>query len=170
MNAPPEQSRLKLLVGALNTLGGKDALPDLERSYQGLLYLQEFLELEIEDSFGRDALAALSPLYELIKALSDTLNGGRPELLRPKNQKKGAAMNQAKHLAQGAAASAMELLIFARVGKDDAAKFVADEANKRGIGDQKGENVKRRPIGTPYRRAKGTPLALRYAVARRRSA
>ena len=30
--------------------------------------------------------------------------------------------------------------------------------------------VKRRPIGTPYRRAKGTPLALRYAVARRRSA
>jgi hypothetical protein len=30
--------------------------------------------------------------------------------------------------------------------------------------------VKRRPIGTPYRRAKGTPLALMFAVARRRSA
>ena len=29
--------------------------------------------------------------------------------------------------------------------------------------------VKRRSIGTPYRRPKGTPLAQRYAVARRRS-
>ena len=37
-------------------------------------------------------------------------------------------------------------------------------------GNAEGSTVKRRPIGTPYRRAKGTPLALRYAVARRRSA
>lgn len=142
MNAPAEQSRLQLLVDALNTLGGKDAPPDLERSYQGLLYLQEFLELEIKCRFGGDALPALSPLNDLIVALSDTLNGGRPEFLRPSNQKMGPPNYKAKHLAPGAMASAMELLIFAGVGKDEAAKFVADEANERSIGDHKGQEIK----------------------------
>ncbi len=146
MNAPAEQSRLQLLVDALNTLGGKDAPPDLERSYQGLLYLQEFLELEIKCRFGGDALPALSPLNDLIVALSDTLNGGRPELLRPTNQKKGPPENQAKHLAQGAMAAAMDCLIFAGMRKDDAARFVASKSKERGIFDQKGQEIQLKQV------------------------
>ena len=141
MNAPAEQSRLKLLVDALNELGSGDSPPDLERSYEALRYLIEFLELEIEDRIGGDALVALSPLNDLIAALSDTLYGGKPELLHAKNRKKGAPRNQAKHLAQGAMASAMDLLMFAGVRQDDAAKFVADEAHRRAIFDQRGQRV-----------------------------
>jgi hypothetical protein len=141
MNAPADQSRLKLLVDALNELGSGDSPPDLERSYEALKYLIEFLELEIEDCIGGDALVALSPLNDLIAALSDTLYGGKFKLLHAKNLKKGAPKNQAKHLAQGAMAAAMDLLMFAGVRKDDAAKFVADEAHRRAICDQRGQQV-----------------------------
>ena len=146
MNAPAVNARLRGLLDDLNNLGSRDTPPDLKRSHQALRDIADFLEGEFERSFGVDALDALSPLYDLINALSDTLNGGRPELLRPTNQKKGAPGNQAKHLAQGAMAAAMDCLIFAGVQRVDAAKFVADEANKRGIGDQKGEKIKPKQV------------------------
>ena len=155
MNAPAAQSRLKRLVEALNDLRGANALSDLERSYDALKFVGEFLEMEIGDKFGvdaLDALEALSPLNELINALSDTLNGGGPELLRPTNQKKGAPGNQVKHVAQGAMAAAMDCLIFAGVQMDEAAKFVADEAHRQAICDQRGQRVTANQVASWGRR------------------
>jgi hypothetical protein len=104
------------------------------------------------------------PLQALIAALSDTLRGGRPALLHPRQRGKGAPKDQSFSLVQGVLAGALDVLVRAGMPRDMAADFVANQANLRGVHDRKGQRVAAKQVIAWRARAGDDLAAAGYAV------
>jgi hypothetical protein len=109
----------------------------LERSYEALRAAAEFVDGNLPPSLR----GLTSPLHALINAVSDTLKGAQPDMLRPRRRGKGAPKDLSFSSVQGVLASLLEVLIRAGAPRDSAARSIATQAAAHKILDRKGQRV-----------------------------
>jgi hypothetical protein len=89
------------LLEILTRIGQFEFPNPLERSYAALRAVVKFVDSNLDQS----SRGLTGPLHALINALSDTLKGGRPEMLRPQRRQKGPPKDQSFASVQGTLAA-----------------------------------------------------------------
>jgi hypothetical protein len=126
-----------VLLETLTQIGQFEFSDPLERSYEALRAAVKY----VDGNLPLSSRGLTSPLHALINALSDTLGGARPEILRPRRRGEGAPKDQSFSSVQGVLGSLLEKLIRAGVPRDSAARSIATQAASLKILDRNGRRI-----------------------------
>jgi hypothetical protein len=125
------------LLEILTRIGQFEFPNPLERSYAALREVVKF----VDSNLDRSSRGLTGPLHALINALSDTLKGGRPEMLRPQRRQKGPPKDQSFASVQGTLAAMLDVLIRVGVPSGSAARNIAKQAKSFKIFDRYGQPI-----------------------------
>ncbi len=118
------------LLEILTRIGQFEFPNPLERSYAALRAVVKFVDSNLDQS----SRGLTGPLHALINALSDTLKGGRPEMLRPQRRQKGPPKDQSFASVQGTLAAMLDVLIRIGVPSCDSCNRSRAHSRARRIG------------------------------------
>jgi integrase len=133
----PSGKHYEALMAVLAGIGQRPDVDRLERSYAALRAVVAYFDSSADISI-RDLMR---PLHALIHALSDSLRGGQPALLRPRRRGTGPPKDQSFSSIQGAVAAALEIMVRAGMQVDSAARLVTTMAHSHGIRDRNGQRL-----------------------------
>ena len=136
-NRTPSADHHDKVIAYLAEIGRRPDVDPLERSHAALRAVVAYFDSSLDISSRH----LTRPVHSLIHALSDTLRGGQPALLRPRRRGKGPPQDQSFSSVQGALAGALEVLVRAGMPLQSAARWVTAKANSHGIRDRKGQNL-----------------------------
>jgi hypothetical protein len=126
-----------VLVDILTRIAQFEFPDPLDRSYEALRAAIKYVDSTLDPSLG----GLTSPLHALVNALSDTLKGGRPEMLRPRPRTEGAPKNLSFSSTQGILAGLLEMLIRVGQPRESAARFIATKAAALKIVNRNGQRI-----------------------------
>jgi hypothetical protein len=149
-----------VLVDILTRIAQFEFPDPLDRSYEALRAAIKYVDSTLDPSLG----GLTSPLHALVNALSDTLKGGKPEMLRSPPRAKGPPKDQSFASVQGVLAGALETLIRADMPGAQAARFVANEASRLRISARNGEPISQNSI-IQWRHRQGGDLSANATAA-----
>jgi hypothetical protein len=138
-----------VLLETLTQIGQSEIPDPLERSCNALRAVVKY----IDGNLPLSSRGLTSPLHALINALSDTLKGGQPNMLRPRRRGKGAPKDLSFSSAQGVLAGLLEILIRVGVPGDAAARSIETQAASLRILDRSGQRITAKNIVTWRARA-----------------
>ena len=149
MSRIPWMDQYAVLLETLAQIGQFEFPDPLERSYAALRAVVKY----VDGNLPLSSRGLTNPLHALINALSDTLKGAHPEVLRPRRRGKGAPKDLSFSSVQGVLAGLLEVLIRAGVPCDSAARSIATQAgaSKSSIARGSESPPKTLSIGTPDR-------------------
>ena len=140
----PSAEHHDALIAFLAEIGRRPDVDPLERSYAALHAVVAYFDSSLDISSRH----LTRPVHSLIHALSDTLRGGQPALLRPRRKGKGPPRDQSFSSIQGAVAGALEIMVRGGIQVDSAARLVATIAHSHRIRDRKGQRLTAKQVMT----------------------